>query len=564
LFLRHLEVGENLIGGSRSNQDAEDLLPGPQLHGGDDRGGREVHLEKGVSHHRDELSDLGAVEELVFAGEQIRRGEEILRRGDENLSVFRRAQVVVHRHELHRLRPRLLRLRAVDVHLVPVEVRVVRRAHALVEPQRAPRHHPRPVRHDAHLVQARLSVEEQHVAVLEVALDDVPELEFARDPSPVAVLQVLRPAGLEPHEVRARVAVHAVSDALAHGLDVVPGDHLGVRHHLRDVERHPHLVDPEVRIRGDHRPPAEVHALAAQVPAEPALLPLQPLHEPAEGFPGALVLQRQPGQLAVDVHGALDLEKVPVLHQVRDGQPLLQALPQDVVHLDDLDQLHRDVVLVAPSDAVHLHARADAHGRDGEVRQDEVLGAVGDVQELAIRRRDLLQDAEHPDRVEVVLNPTEVGPELVVVLHSLLELADVLLHQIRVLAVLLVDDLQARARALHHAVGRAARVTQPTPLAPLRDLLTQRAPRNDLQPGVPKPLQVLLLLLGGEHDAAARLAHLLQDGDDVFEVADVEHGHLELDVPEMPGAVDELALTRRALRALLVRGAHARVQDAVG
>ena len=41
--------------------------------------------------------------------------------------------------------------------------------------------------------------------------------------------------------------------------------------------------------------------------------------------------------------------------------------------------------------------------------------------------------------------------------------------------------------------------------------------------------------------------HLLEDGDDVFEVPDVKDGHLELDVAKMSRAVDELALARGAL-----------------
>ena len=43
----------------------------------------------------------------------------------------------------------------------------------------------------------------------------------------------------------------------------------------------------------------------------------------------------------------------------------------------------------------------------------------------------------------------------------------------------------------------------------------------------------------------------------------MKDGQLELDVAEVPGAVDELALARRALRSFLIRGSHARIQDAV-
>ena len=67
----------------------------------------------------------------------------------------------------------LLRLRQVQVHLVAVKVGVVRRAHALVEAERAAGQHARAVAHDGHLVQRRLPVEEHDVAVHQVPLDDV-------------------------------------------------------------------------------------------------------------------------------------------------------------------------------------------------------------------------------------------------------------------------------------------------------------------------------------------------------------------------------------------------------
>lgn len=55
---------------------------------------------------------------------------------DEDLSIFGRAEVVEDAHESGGLCARLLSLRHVQVHLVAVEVGVVRIAHALVESQR--------------------------------------------------------------------------------------------------------------------------------------------------------------------------------------------------------------------------------------------------------------------------------------------------------------------------------------------------------------------------------------------------------------------------------------------
>ena len=120
-----------------------------------------------------------------------------------------------HAEQRERLGARLLRLRQVEVHLVAVEVGVVRRAHALVEAERAPLHHARAVRHDRELVQRRLPVEEHDVAVGQVALDDVAHLELGRDAAPVAVLERLLALVGRLDVVRARPDIGAVEDELA-------------------------------------------------------------------------------------------------------------------------------------------------------------------------------------------------------------------------------------------------------------------------------------------------------------------------------------------------------------
>ena len=129
------------------------------------------------------------------------------------------------------------------------------------------------MRHDGHLVQRRLAVEEKHVAIVEVSLDDVSELELRRDPAAVAVLEILRPARFETDKVGTRVLVHAVPHALADGLDVVAGNHLRVGHHLGDVQRHAHLVDAQVGVGGDDGATAEVDALSERLPRKRPCFP---------------------------------------------------------------------------------------------------------------------------------------------------------------------------------------------------------------------------------------------------------------------------------------------------
>ena len=62
-----------------------------------------------------------------------------LRRRDDNLAVARRDEVVVYAEQVPRLGTRLFGLRQVQVHLIAVEVRVVRRADAPAQGHRLDR-----------------------------------------------------------------------------------------------------------------------------------------------------------------------------------------------------------------------------------------------------------------------------------------------------------------------------------------------------------------------------------------------------------------------------------------
>ena len=119
-------------------QHAEDLLARPQLDRLEDARGRQLDLLGRVAHVAAEPRQLSASEEEVLARDQVSRRDEVLRRGDDHLAVARSDEVRVHAHQAERLGARLLRLRQVQVHLVAVEIGVVRRADALVEAEGAP------------------------------------------------------------------------------------------------------------------------------------------------------------------------------------------------------------------------------------------------------------------------------------------------------------------------------------------------------------------------------------------------------------------------------------------
>ena len=114
---------------------------------------------------------------------------------DHGLIRLWRDNVPGNSHDRHRFRPRLQSLRNVHVHLVAIEIGVVRARDAQVEAERRVRQDAHAVAHHRHLVQRGLPVEEHDVAVLEVALNAEAVLEVAvgvaADEAEVEALAVL-------------------------------------------------------------------------------------------------------------------------------------------------------------------------------------------------------------------------------------------------------------------------------------------------------------------------------------------------------------------------------------
>ena len=234
---------------------------------------------------REDPEDLALREEHLAERRDERARDLVVDGADDGAAEARREDVLLHAHEDLGLRARLLALQHVHVHLVAVEVRVVRRAHAEVDAERLPRHDLHLVRHHRHAVERRLPVEQHDVAVHEVALDDEAGLEPLRDFLGVEVRD------LEAAAVRAEHVVHAgavlaarvvlgVRPARGQLLDlfiIVRRDLHGHGELARRVDGNADVVDRDVRVGRDDRARAEVDALAREVRAEAAFLALEAL-----------------------------------------------------------------------------------------------------------------------------------------------------------------------------------------------------------------------------------------------------------------------------------------------
>jgi len=88
---------------------------------------------------------------------------------------------------------------------------------------------------------------------------------------------------------------------------------------LRHLDRHDELVDAYIRVGRDDSAPGEVDTLAAQVAAKAPLLAFEALGKGADRALLRVPLRADVGHIgAVDVHGALELQIIPVVDDIPD------------------------------------------------------------------------------------------------------------------------------------------------------------------------------------------------------------------------------------------------------
>jgi hypothetical protein len=158
-----------------------------------------------------------------------------------------------------------------------------------------------------HLVERRLTVEENDVTVLQMTLNNPPVLKERIRP---LVVPQVDPVSRIPHNIsRSRVLVRSVPDELLQVLDVVGRDSLGVGERSRDRERNADLVEGQVRVTGDDGTSGEVDTLAHEVTAETTFFALQAGSNRLDGTTGLLQRLRLTGEVVVHVGSDVPLRK---------------------------------------------------------------------------------------------------------------------------------------------------------------------------------------------------------------------------------------------------------------
>ena len=202
--------------------------------------------------HRPERRGVFVLAVLVLSEREVIETEHhVLGRGGDRTAVCRGQDIVGRQHQDPGFGLRLGGQRQVHRHLVPIEVRVERRAHERVDLDGLALHEHGLERLDPEPVQRGCPVQQDRVLADDL-FEHVPHLWASALHHPLGAL-----------------------DVLSQGLIDQPLHH----ERLEELERHllgqTALVQPELRTDDDDRTPRVVDSLAEQVLAETTLLPLQ-------------------------------------------------------------------------------------------------------------------------------------------------------------------------------------------------------------------------------------------------------------------------------------------------
>ena len=374
------DVGPVLHREVLGDQRREQLLPRPELSavlvGPGRRRGR--HLDPG-----EHVRHLVAVEVGVLVGQEEHPGDVVVEHPDDRSAVARREDVFLDLHQDLRLGAGLLALEHVEVHLVAIEIRVVGRAVAEIEPERLVRKDPDEVGHHAHPVEGGLPVEQHDVAVDQLPFHDAARRDelgaglgvLVHDLDPLAVLadQVVHAALVDPVLIGRR---RTPLDELFREVGVVGRDLERDRQRATDLGRDADLVDRQHRVGRDDRPRGEIDPLTGEVRPEPAVLSLEPLGERLERAAGPVPGRRDAAGLVIEVGRNVILEQFPQVLDDELGRAHVAVLAESLVDPEDVDQLVGEVVFTA-FPALERDGRADLDRRDRQHGQDHPLGPAG-------------------------------------------------------------------------------------------------------------------------------------------------------------------------------------------
>lgn len=196
-----------------------------------------------------------------------------------------------------------------------------------------------------------MSVEEDDIAVFEVALDDEGGLAGSRRGDGVSDGVA---AGADPEIksfavgsdeiVGAGVEFRAVLDELFDFFDVPFGDHFGDGEDLGEIFRDADVVDPDIRVRRDDGAGGEVDPFAGEIGAEATFFAFQTLGEGAKGAAGSVPRGGDSGDLVVEVGGRVVLEEFPEVFNDKLRGSRVDVFAEALVDSNNVDEFMCEVI----------------------------------------------------------------------------------------------------------------------------------------------------------------------------------------------------------------------------
>jgi len=220
--------------------------------------------------------------------------------------------------------------------------------------------------HQRHFMERGLSVEDDIVVIIQVALDCVANLQMLVR----AVLQnsQVNVASVDSLDVLCTgPVVSSAIDQSPQSLLVVLGDDLGHGQVHSDLQRHSELIQTQVRVRSDDRSRREVYSFTHQVTSETTFFTLQTRPNSLDRFSSLVLSCASALDVVIHDSGNIELEHVT---QVLDRRVIVAVLDRPlnfVVHLDDLLVGNCQVILTAHG------VRHGDRGSDGRWRYSQIL-----------------------------------------------------------------------------------------------------------------------------------------------------------------------------------------------
>lgn len=208
--------------------------------------------------------------------------KRVLHYAHDRLVVLWGHDLARHSHDLFDLCLCLVALRDVHIHLVAVEIGIVRRRHTQVKSESLERQDFDPMAHQRHLVKGGLPIEDDVVAVTNVPLNNIAGVKMDIC-SVLPIGKVYLPAIVPNDILGARPLCRTIPDQLLHNAHILAGNVFRNSQILRNELWHSELVKLENWVRRDDSPRRKVNSLAHEVSSHSSFLSFQAGPDVLEG-----------------------------------------------------------------------------------------------------------------------------------------------------------------------------------------------------------------------------------------------------------------------------------------